>query len=239
VNIAYIVADDVPRYVRADQIRLQQLVCGLVRDTLIIMSADNSSTGSELAGPDGGASSPRGEVVVTLSLDDSNRALPERDSQRQEGGLFLEESVGLHIRVHGTTMTIRDEEWADLFDPFVANGSGGSGRGGPSVRSAKSTAVGLGEKSARLLSFGAPKAMTGADPPCPLDRTAPVWGALQVLWRQAVGGERRARRLIPPLHSRRNRYPRAPRWHVGEGLTFFLGFYLVYRHQASVKERLS
>lgn len=147
VTMRFVIDGEVPRYVTTDRGRLLQLIGSLVRHTI---SLSDTSAGSE--------------TIVTISLQRVGQLEESRETIRMlpkptaaglrfgrrpslthsiESAPSLTEAVTLHVRVQGTTMTIGEDEFAELFDPFTPVAG--------LARPAKFSSVGLGTNSFTLL----------------------------------------------------------------------------------------
>jgi signal transduction histidine kinase len=154
--------------------------------------------------------SARVHVPRSSSYDAQEDERERRGNQHSvlaEPAIACTKGVALHIRVQGTTMTIGDDEFAELFDPFTPVAG--------LARPAKFSSVGLGTDSSFLRSFScyalsllfafAHSFVLSRIHAPPSFRAAPVRRAESVLRRQDLGRER-PWRLVPSHHPSWHRY---------------------------------
>jgi hypothetical protein len=139
-----VVEKEVPWYVTTDRGRLLQLICSLVRHTIFLSDNynpdDTSARRGEAVvtisllekqqqqqqdqgrtffeGDYGGDGGSRHTKPILPKPSPLSPSLALRRGNLNSSG--LKDVALLHVQVQGTTMTILDEEFAGLFDPFTA-----------------------------------------------------------------------------------------------------------------------
>jgi hypothetical protein len=186
-----VINQDVPRYVITDRNRLQQTISSLVSHALVL--SGNASKDR--------VARQEGEIIVRVALEQEQHKISDFEKQKKikssvaakrttslgaederRGGQRVNapssdhKNVELHIQVKGTRMTIQDEEFVDLFDPFTATAG--------SARPAKFSSIGLGTSLRTCMRTC--MMLTVIDIIVP-SRSPLVRGAEQVLWRQDLG----------------------------------------------------